>query len=102
MPSGRQTKEVPENIRKQLEAYRVSRGLSFRALSIEMVSGAGQFKIRPAILKKAIDGVPVWDLFTSYIVGWVDRYLPATNEEEKKAEDFGAIGAPPAADRGGK
>lgn len=28
-------------------------------------------------LKKALGGLPVWDLHHSYIAGWIERYLPA-------------------------
>jgi hypothetical protein len=34
-------------------------------------------------LKKALAGLPVWDLHHTYITEWIERYLPAAPDSQK-------------------
>jgi hypothetical protein len=47
-------------------------GYSYPQLRMAMAAS-----FRWETLKKALGGLPVWDLHHSYIAGWIERYLPA-------------------------
>lgn len=47
-------------------------GYSYPQLRMAMAAS-----FRWETLKKALGGLPVWDLHHSYIVDWIERYLPA-------------------------
>lgn len=75
---GRQTKALtPEQI-ERLEGFRRARhegaesGYSLPQLAKAM---AGPFGYRT--VQKALQGRSVWDLHYSYIVSWLDRFVPA-------------------------
>jgi len=65
---GRQTNTLPPRIREQLHQYRLERGWSLRRLRREM-----QAPFVPGTLGKALEGLPVYDLYVVWIERWIKR-----------------------------
>jgi hypothetical protein len=78
MSRGRQTRALRKDQIERLEKFRRSHhdgahyGYSFPQLRLAMGMRFGW-----ATLKKALSGLPVWDLHYTHIAEWIERYLPA-------------------------
>lgn len=78
MPRGRQTRKLTEDQVQRLEQFRRTRhegaesGYSLPQLTQAMAAPFGY-----KTLGKALQGLPVWDLHYTYIVSWLDRFVPA-------------------------
>jgi hypothetical protein len=71
MTRGRQSKTLrPEEIRR-LEEFRVSRRLTYPQLKLAM-----EAPFKWSTLKKALRGLPIWDLNHKFIVEWLDVHCP--------------------------
>lgn len=94
MPRGRQSRALSKNQIERLERFR-------RAAHEGAAHGYSLPQLRMAIgasfgwrtLAKALQGRPVWDLHHSYIVQWIDRYLPPP-VRDGKAEAAGKDSEP--------
>jgi hypothetical protein len=78
MARGRQTRELTKEQAQRLEKFRLARhegaecGYSLPQLARAMAAPFGY-----KTLGKALQGLPVWDLHHTYIVSWLDRFVPA-------------------------
>jgi hypothetical protein len=80
MARGRQTRALrPDQIARLVAFKKASHpehgaphGYSLPQLRSAMAAGFGW-----ETLKKALAGLPVWDLHHDYIAGWIERFLPA-------------------------
>jgi len=80
MPRGKQTRALRPDQIARLAAFKKAahpehgapHGYSYPQLRMAMAAS-----FRWETLKKALGGLPVWDLHHNYIVGWIERYLPA-------------------------
>jgi len=75
MARGKQTRLVSPDRIERLSRFRVAHGYSLPQLKLAM---AAPFCWET--LKKALGGVPIWDVHQAYIVQWVDRYLPKASD----------------------
>jgi len=78
MARGRQTRALTAEQIARLKGYKAAphdgapHGYSFPQLRTAMSCAFGW-----ETLKKALAGLPVWDLHHTYIAEWIERYLPA-------------------------
>ena len=78
MPRGRQTRKLSEEQVQRLEQFRRARhegaesGYSLPQLTKAMAAPFGY-----KTLGKALQRRPVWELHHTYIVSWLDRFVPA-------------------------
>lgn len=78
MARGRQTRILTKEQVQRLDLFRRARhegaesGYSLPQLTKAMAAPFGY-----KTLGKALQGLPVWDLHHSYIVCWLDRFVPA-------------------------
>jgi hypothetical protein len=80
MSRGKQTRTLRPDQIARLAAFKKAahpehgapHGYSYPQLRMAMAAS-----FRWETLKKALGGLPVWDLHHNYIVGWIERYLPA-------------------------
>src|SRR5208282_6581252 len=80
MARGKQTRALRPDQIARLDAFRKAahpqegapHGYSFSQLRLAMAAS-----FRWETLKKALGGLPVWDLHHDYIAQWIERYLPA-------------------------
>jgi hypothetical protein len=103
MARGRQTRTLRPDQIERLEKFRRSshdgapHGYSLAQLRLAMDASFGW-----QTLKKALAGLPVWDLHHSYIAQWIERFIPAASAPidgkaaasgERNEQDTEAAGA---------
>jgi hypothetical protein len=78
MATGRQTRTLKPDQIERLAKFKVAshedapHGYSYAGLRSAMAASFGW-----QTLKKALAGLPVWELHYMYIAQWIERYLPA-------------------------
>jgi hypothetical protein len=78
MPRGPHTRALTDYQRNQLEKFRrASHEGAPHGYSVALLRTVMGARFSPETLQKALQGRPVLDLFHSYIVEWIERYLPA-------------------------
>ncbi|TMI88342.1 MAG: hypothetical protein E6H00_12985 [Bacillati bacterium ANGP1] len=70
---GRPTSTLDPLLRERLTEYRVERCYSLRRLRSEM-----QAPFVPATLGKALEGLPVFDMYVLWIERWIRKHLEST------------------------
>lgn len=73
-----------------LEEFRADRRLSLPRLAKEMSAPFWW-----EVLRRALAGLPVWELNHRYIVRWIEARRAADGKAVERAENFGAIGTKP-------
>lgn len=87
MATGRQTRALKPDQIERLAEFKAAQhedaphGYSYAGLRSAMAASFGW-----QTLKKALAGLPVWDLHHTYIAQWIERYLPAADETNGRHE----------------
>lgn len=84
MPRGRESRKLSPDQIDRLTRFRVANRYSLPQLRSAMSAPFGW-----ETLKKALAGRPVWVLNHSYIVQWLDRFVPARALPDGKAAAAG-------------
>lgn len=87
-PRGRGTRKLRQDQIERLTKFRVA-----QRYSLPVLRSAMSAPFSWETLKKALDGLPVWDISHAYIVQWIDRFLPELPDPATPVRDGKAAAA---------